>query len=100
MSFPRVLTAALLTLFLPVGLSAQLDVLDSASVRKHRIDPYVAHLTKGGTGIELEHKETNDVAEKLDIKIKVKKQQPGKGALVIRFGPHALTAPLKIHLVR
>lgn len=71
-----------------------LNVLDSASVRKYRIDPYLAHFTKGGTDVELEHKETSDVAEKLDIKIKVQKQQPGEGALVIRFGPPTLTARL------
>jgi tetratricopeptide (TPR) repeat protein len=77
-----------------------LNVIEPEAVRKYRIDPFVAHLTKGGTDVELTHEVLDDIAEQLDIKIKVNKKKPSEGNLVVRFGPHKLTAPMKIHLVQ
>jgi tetratricopeptide (TPR) repeat protein len=77
-----------------------LNVLDPKVVRKYRIDPYLAHLTKGGTEVALDHQLADAVAERLQIELQIDPVKKSKGRLVVRFGPHTLTAPLQVHLVR
>lgn len=77
-----------------------MNVLDPVKVRKARLDPSVAHRTTGGVDVELTSAKVEKSAEKLSIKVAVGKYDNTSGELTIRFGPHKLTAPLKIHLAK
>ncbi len=74
-----------------------LTALDPAAVHKHTIDPYLAHLTKGGIDIALEHGKVDAAADKLEIALTAKKGEPSHAELAIHFGPHRLGAPVELH---
>jgi hypothetical protein len=70
-----------------------LAALEPKNVHKHTIDPYMAHLTTGGTEVVLTHEKVDEVADTLEIDLVQKAGTQGAGDLVIRFGPHKLSAP-------
>lgn len=74
-----------------------LAAIDPASVHAQTIDPFVAHLTTGGTEVELAHEKTDKIEKRLSIKLQESMGSAGKGKLVVRFGPHVLSAPLVLH---
>jgi hypothetical protein len=71
--------------------------LDPTEVRKQRLDAYVAHLTKGGIEVTMQHEKSDSIAKKLQIKLSVDEEDKYQGALTIKFGPHRLIAPLQVH---
>lgn len=75
-----------------------LAFLDPAQVRKAHIDPFVAHLTKGGQETEMKYEKVADKADKLHIVLSSAGEQSASGTLTITFGPHRLTAPVRCHI--
>lgn len=75
-----------------------LAFLDPVEVRKAHLDPFVAHLTKGGIEIEMQHGTAQEKAAALEIKLTSDGERSNKGKLTVRFGPHELTAPVVCHL--
>ncbi len=75
-------------------------VIDPATVHQQTIDPYVAHLTKGGKEVTLEHGRSDEVAGKLTIELQADRGALGRGSLAIAFGPHRLSAPLELRYAK
>jgi len=74
-----------------------LAAIDPASVHASTIDPYVAHLSQGGVETVLKHEKSDEVEKRLVIKLAQTMGSPGTGELVVRFGPHTLSAPIQLH---
>lgn len=74
-----------------------LAALDPAAVHAETIDPFVAHLTKGGIEVTLKHETTDEVEPRLSIRLNGSIGSPGSGEMVVRFGPHRLSAPIRLH---
>jgi tetratricopeptide (TPR) repeat protein len=72
-----------------------LILLDPTEVRKAKLDAFVAERTTGGIEIPLQHQKTDDLADELEIKLGVEDTNSA-GSLTIRFGPHTLSAPMKL----
>lgn len=70
---------------------------DAAATRKLKLDGAVAHMLKGGIEVKLQHS-TGEVANELDIALRMEKDSMDTGGLVVRFGPHVLNAPLRLKL--
>lgn len=70
--------------------------LDPAAVHKYHIDPFTAHMTKGGVEVALEHSQVDEVAGQLRITLEPVHGKLGSGRFVVAFGPHRLTAPLEM----
>lgn len=77
-----------------------LVLLDPAVVRKRRLDAYEAPKTKGGISIPLRLAENSRRATQLSLDLSVDRTKRDEGALTIRFGPHELTASLKMRPAR
>jgi hypothetical protein len=75
-----------------------LVVLDPAEVRKQKLDAYLAHMTTGGTDVALKHEESKEVEQRLRITLSVDDGDHTRGELSIAFGPHRLSAPVKLKL--
>lgn len=73
-----------------------LTALDPAEVHKQTIDPYVAHQTKGGRDITLQHNKVDGLAKQLEITLEAG-TDTGAGTLTIAFGRHRLSAAVQIH---
>ncbi|MCA8974042.1 MAG: DUF2911 domain-containing protein [Planctomycetes bacterium] len=71
-----------------------LGIHDAAEVKKQRIDAFQAERLQGGIEVPLVHDTSEDIAEELGIAIKVKSGSKDHGKFVVRFGGHALTAPV------
>lgn len=75
-----------------------LAAIDPATVHANTIDPFVAHLTKGGTEVALKHETTDKAAPRLLIQLQeTMGGKPGSGELVVRFGPHRLSTSVALH---
>ena len=70
---------------------------DAAKVRKLKLDGFVAHLLQGGIEIPMQHKGDADVTKNLHIEVELTDGQD-KGEWRIAFGPHQLTAKVKVDL--
>lgn len=75
----------------------QLVLLDPADLRRRRLDAYEANKTTGGITIPLQASKLEQPAAELDIELTVEATAKDTGMLSIRFGPHQLTAPLRMH---
>ena len=71
---------------------------DPIEVRKSRIDPFQSAALRGGTEVELTHATTKDEAGKLEVELKAGKEDNTDVKLTVSFGPHRLTAPVKVHV--
>lgn len=71
---------------------------DPAEIRKKKLDAFQAQKTEGGIVVGLEHSETDEVADKLEITLVPDEQHTTKADLVIHFGPHRFTAPVGVAL--
>jgi hypothetical protein len=72
-----------------------LVLLDQKEIRAKKMDAFAASQTSGGITIPLTSGR-GDVAERLGIKLNVEQAKPKDVTLEISFGPHRLTAPLKV----
>lgn len=72
----------------------QLVLLDPQVVRQRRLDAYEAAKTEGGIAVPLTLGKAAVPATRLQIELTVDRENKDHGALVIRFGPHQLAAPL------
>src|SRR5690606_13324872 len=70
---------------------------DAAEVRKLKLDGFVANLLQGGIEIPMQHQGDVDVTDALNIEIVLTKGQD-QGEWRIAFGPHLLTAKVKVDL--
>jgi tetratricopeptide (TPR) repeat protein len=76
-----------------------LVLLDPVAVRKEKIDAFQVERTAGsGTEIVLQHREVEDEAEKLAFSFESDPADASSAKLIIRFGPHELTAPVRLQL--
>jgi tetratricopeptide (TPR) repeat protein len=71
---------------------------DAAAVRKQKLDAFKAETLKGGIEVPMQHKKADEVSKQLEIALTMDKDSQDTGALNVRFGPHALSAPLKLKL--
>jgi tetratricopeptide (TPR) repeat protein len=71
---------------------------DAAEIRKLRLDAFQAGQTKGGVEVTLKHETLTTAASKLDIALSVDADDNTKGALIVQFGTHKLSAPITYHL--
>lgn len=85
-----------LVLSAPAKDTFHLVLLDAAKIRAQKLDGFQAESTTGGIEVPLRHQTTEDVARQLDIDLHPDAESVTKAELRIRFGPHALTAPLKL----
>ncbi len=74
----------------------QLLLIDPAEVRAHRLDAYEANKTTGGLVIPLRRGKSDEPAGELDVELTVDPAAKDSGALTIRFGPHVLTADVRL----
>ena len=72
----------------------RLIALDPQEIRKQRLDAYQAPETTGGIAIPLDHDKVGSPATRLQIDLRVDRSEKHRADLVIRFGPHVLTAPV------
>jgi tetratricopeptide (TPR) repeat protein len=78
-----------------------LVLLDPQAVRSKKLDAFQVDRTAGiGTEIVLQHNEVDEVAEKLAIALEADADDVAAAKLVIRFGPHELTAPVRLQLAK
>ncbi|MBI5849585.1 MAG: DUF2911 domain-containing protein [Planctomycetes bacterium] len=70
---------------------------DPAIVRKKKLDAYVAHLTSGGTMVELALEKSDKVAEKLAFAMEPGEEN-GTATFKLAFGPYVLSAPMTLKL--
>ncbi|MCA8943133.1 MAG: DUF2911 domain-containing protein [Planctomycetes bacterium] len=77
-----------------------INVLDAAKIRASRVDPVFANTTKGGGEIPLAYESTEDVTDALAIDLAMDSRDKTRGALVVRFGTHRLSAPIQVELGR
>ena len=77
-------------------------LLDPAVIRKRRLDAYEAPKTTGGIAIPLSKAKggRKGYAPQLELELTVDRSKRDRGALHVRFGPHALTAALEMKPVR
>ncbi|MCA8954111.1 MAG: DUF2911 domain-containing protein [Planctomycetes bacterium] len=87
-----------LTLAQPEAGRFELGVHDAATVRKQKLDAYLANRVQGGIAIALAHGEAEDAAETLALGIELAKGSQDHGEFTIRFGGHVLSAPVLIEL--
>ncbi len=73
-----------------------LALLDPADVRQRKLDAYQAHETEGGIEVPMKMEESEKVAEKLEIALKLKSGSKSDGTLSIHFGPYRASAPVLI----
>ena len=81
-------------------LGLRLVLLSPNKVRKSRLDAYEAPKTRGGISIPLTLAKAKGRAGTLTLGLTVDRSKKDTGALTIRFGPHVLTAPLKMRPAR
>lgn len=74
-----------------------LAAIDPATVHAQTIDPYVAHLTTGGTEVVMKHETADEATRRLEIKLVESMGTTGAGELVVRFGPHKLSTTFALH---
>jgi hypothetical protein len=72
---------------------------DPATIRKRKLDAYVAHLVTGGIAVPMNLSEGEDTTEALDFRFVTGKEN-GKATLELRFGPYLLSAPMLLHFDR
>jgi hypothetical protein len=58
----------------------------------------MADRLKGGIEVPMQHKKADEVGKQLEIALTMEKDSQDTGALNVRFGPHMLSAPLKLKL--
>ncbi|MEM7204065.1 MAG: cupin domain-containing protein [Planctomycetota bacterium] len=75
----------------------RLVALDPQAVRTRRLDAYEVNKTKGGIEIPLTHSDGHGVAPRLSITLPVDWADENMTELRVRFGPHLLTAPIRMH---
>ncbi|HLU40227.1 MAG TPA: tetratricopeptide repeat protein [Planctomycetota bacterium] len=73
-----------------------LAALDPNEVHARSLDPYMARMTTGGIEVALKHERVDEIAERLEIRLVESMGSPGAGELVVRFGPHKLSAPFAL----
>ncbi|MBK8979229.1 MAG: cupin domain-containing protein [Planctomycetes bacterium] len=71
--------------------------LDPAPIRARRLDAWQANETEGGIAIPVLHTRVEDVAERLEVELRVEAGARERGVLTVRFGPHRLEAPVVLH---
>jgi hypothetical protein len=74
-----------------------LIVLEPSEVTLRQMDPYHVNLRDSGPGavsIPLEHRQDEQISNKLEITLKLKDENPKQMAIHIRFGKHHFTTPL------
>ena len=78
----------------------RLLALDPDTVRRRRLDSYEANKTSGGIAIPLTHqRQPRRSAQRLRFELTVDRSEPDahRGELVLRLGPHRLSAALVMH---
>ena len=71
---------------------------DAATIRKMKLDAFMADRMKDvGIEVPMQHK-TGEPSKQLEIALTMEQGSQDTGALNVRFGPHVLTAPLKLKL--
>ncbi len=71
-----------------------LAFLDPVRVHKRKLDAFHSWKTSGGIQVLLDHEEVTNLASTLRIALAVSGKNDDEAALVIRFGPHELSAPI------
>ncbi len=74
-----------------------LTVLDSADVRKQKLDAFQSAQTKGGISVPLTAVKDAPAASELTISLASDPANPATGKITIAFGPHTFEAPLQVH---
>jgi mannose-6-phosphate isomerase-like protein (cupin superfamily) len=72
----------------------RLIALDPQEIRRQRFDAYEAPKTTGGTAIPLTLEKLEPAAQRLQIALEVDRSEKDHARLLIRFGPHQITAPV------
>jgi hypothetical protein len=72
-------------------------VLDPAPIREQKLDSYHAWKTTGGIPVVLDHEDGQQPAQKLQIQLLLDPKERDEAQLVIRFGPHKLSAPITMY---
>ncbi len=75
----------------------QLVLLDPTEVRKQRLDAFEVNKTTGGIVVPLETLKSDAHSDRLELELTIDAAAKDTGALTIRFGPHTLFAPLRLH---
>ena len=75
----------------------QLVLLDPGEVRKRRLDAYEATKTTGGLVVPLRASLLEEPTTELEVELAVDPATGDTGTLTIRFGPHVMTAALRMH---
>lgn len=75
-----------------------LVLLDPKEIQAKKLDAFQAELTTGGIVVPLNWEQTEDISEKLIIKLAPSEGKLDKGTLRIGWGKHKLTADIDVSL--